>query len=118
VLPFLPPEVVAERMRQSRFLVLPSHEEHWGLVVHEAALSGCGLILSSAIGSSADLLSRDNGYSFPAGDEPALYQSLFEAAMTPPNRLEQMSAESMRLARDFGPEHFRRSFIRISNDLG
>ena len=43
---FQQPPVVAQIMRQSRFLILPSYEEHWGLVVHEAALSGCGLIVS------------------------------------------------------------------------
>ena len=118
VLPFLPPDLVAERMRQSRFLVLPSHEEHWGLVVHEAALSGCGLILSDVIGSKPDLLSGNNGFSFPAGDESALYQIFCEAARTTQTRLEQMSAESMRLARNFGPEHFRRSFDRMAKDLG
>ena len=39
---FKKPEDVAKSLRSSRFLILPSHEEHWGLVVHEAALSGSG----------------------------------------------------------------------------
>ena len=40
---FVQPAELAEKLRQSRCLVLPSLEEHWGLVVHEAACCGCAL---------------------------------------------------------------------------
>ena len=114
ILPFQAPDIIAEKLRQSRFLVLPSHEEHWGVVVHEdLLLSGCGLILSDAIGSGPDLLSDKNGYAFPAGDESALYRRLCEAANSPATRLERISGESVRLGHRFGPEHFRRSFDMI-----
>src|SRR5262249_8002860 len=49
---FVQPEQLADRFRQTRFLILPSRSEAWGLVVHEAALSGCGLVLSDRIGSA------------------------------------------------------------------
>jgi glycosyltransferase involved in cell wall biosynthesis len=118
VLPFLPSLQVAEKMRESRFLILPSHEEHWGVVVHEATLSGCGLILSDVIGAGADLLSAANGYSFRAGDESALYQSLCRAANIDADEMGKISAESIRLAANFGPSHFTRSFARIVEDFG
>jgi glycosyltransferase involved in cell wall biosynthesis len=118
ILPFQTPDIVAEKLRQSRFLVLPSHEEHWGVVVHEATLSGCGLILSDAIGSSPDLLNDKNGYVFPVGDESALYHRLCGAANSSAARLDQISEESFRLGHRFGPEHFRRSFNKIVERLG
>ena len=63
---FKTPTEVASILRQSRFLILPSHEEHWGLVVHEAASCGCGLILSDAVGAALDLASDRNGVIFAA----------------------------------------------------
>lgn len=60
---FLQPEQLAGRYRESRAFCLGSVEEHWGLVVHEAALSGCVLLLSDKVGAKEDLLS-DNGYLF------------------------------------------------------
>lgn len=60
---FLQPEQLAEKYREARAFCLGSVEEHWGLVVHEAALSGCVLLLSDNVGAKEDLL-HDNGYSF------------------------------------------------------
>lgn len=61
---FLQPEVLAAVYRKARVLALPSLEEHWGLVVHEGALSGCLLFLSDRIGAADDLLSDANGIVF------------------------------------------------------
>lgn len=61
---FRQPEDLAEVYRSARALCLPSHVEHWGLVVHEAALSGCYLLLSNAVGAAEDFLSDRNGSSF------------------------------------------------------
>jgi len=57
---FLQPREIAKEMRQTRFLVLPSREEHWGLVVHEATLSGCIPLLSRYVGSMPDFLPFDS----------------------------------------------------------
>ena len=62
---FVQPEALAAIYRKARIFCLPSKEEHWGLVVHEAALSGCVLLLSNRIGAAADFLEEGvNGYSF------------------------------------------------------
>ena len=62
--PFVQPEQLAGLYREARVFCLPSLEEHWGLVVHEAALSGCVLLLSNAVGAAEDLLTGKNGFSF------------------------------------------------------
>jgi len=62
---FLNPSDCASKMRNSRCLILPSLDEHWGTVVCEAAASGMLLLLSTNIGSSNDILRNGiNGYSF------------------------------------------------------
>lgn len=50
-------------------LVLPSHDETWGIVVNEALCFGLPVMASARVGASVDLI-RDgyNGFIFPAGD--------------------------------------------------
>ena len=61
---FVQPEDIAAIYCSARVFVLPSLEEHWGVVVHEAALSGCVLLLSDRVGAADDFLGRCNGFRF------------------------------------------------------
>ena len=54
VFSFLQPDELAAKYRTARVMVLPSLEDHWGVVVHEAALSGCALLLSREVGAAED----------------------------------------------------------------
>lgn len=103
---FVQPEHLADRYRAVRFFVLPSLVEAWGLVVHEAALCGCGLILSDAIGSAADLADDINAVRFAAGDETALVEAMVAAADRAVGDLARVEARSRALAADFGPARF------------
>jgi glycosyltransferase involved in cell wall biosynthesis len=58
--------------------VLPSLWESWGQVVVEAMASGKPAIVSDHCGS-ADLVTSQNGWIFPAGDADALHDCLLEA---------------------------------------
>jgi glycosyltransferase involved in cell wall biosynthesis len=103
---FLQPEQLADRYRQSRFFVLPSLVEAWGLVVHEAALCGCGLVLSDAIGSGDDLADAMNSVRFSPGSIDALERALYVAASFDAAALRGAEAVSRRFAEQFGPERF------------
>ena len=69
---FCQPEQLAEKYRSAIGFCLPSLEEHWGLVVHEAALSGCVLLLSNRVGAAEDLLVAENGIAFDPFSESAM----------------------------------------------
>ena len=62
---------------QVSVLILPSRREPWGVVVHEAAKAGLGLVLTSACGAG-DYFLRDrlNGRLVPPGDAVALCEAL------------------------------------------
>ena len=62
--PFLQPEELSVKYADSRVFVLPSRSEHWGLVVHEAALSGCILLTSTQVGAAEDFVTPENGRLF------------------------------------------------------
>lgn len=114
---FVQPEHLSQRLHGARFLVLPSLVEAWGLVVHEAALCGCGLVLSSAVGSAIDLAGRANALRFPAGNENELLRALHEAAEFDEPRLACAEAESISLAQRFGPRRFASEITSLIDEL-
>jgi len=115
---FLQPTEVAKQMRQSRFLVLPSREDHWGLVVHEAALSGCGLIVSDNVGAGADLVTPKNGFLHRASSRDALEEAMRGAAKKSRDWLKRATERSRELAMHFGPQVWAVTFEEIVAEYG
>lgn len=110
---FLQPQEVARRMRESRFLLLPSREDHWGLVVHEAALSGCGLIVSENVGAAHDLVSAGNGVVHPVDSVSALENALRQVVTKSRSWQSTVTETSHELAKRFGPEVWGETFEEI-----
>ena len=103
---FVQPIRLAELMRYARCLVLPSLEEHWGLVVHEAALSGCALAVSDAVGAKADLARPENAVLFRPGDARSIEQAVRIIASWDSEAWASAENMSRKLAMQFGPEKF------------
>ncbi len=58
-------------------LALPSRFEPWGLVVNEALLLGCPVVVSDAVGAARDLVATTGaGVVVPVGSVPALADGL------------------------------------------
>jgi glycosyltransferase involved in cell wall biosynthesis len=103
---FVQPAELGVLYRSARIFALPSHSEAWGLVVHEAALSGCQLLLSATIGSRHDFATQKNAAEFPAGDCAALAQAILQLATSDDAALGRAQAESRALAATHGPAVF------------
>ena len=101
---FVQPAELGALYRGARIFALPSRSEAWGLVVHEAALSGCQLLLSDAIGSRHDFADPKNAAEFPAGDHAALARALLHLAAAEGYALGRAQAESLVLASMHGPQ--------------
>jgi glycosyltransferase involved in cell wall biosynthesis len=104
LLGFVQPSQLPEVMSQASALVLPSIREPWGVVVHEAARAGLGLILTSPCGS-ADYFLRDrlNGRLVPPGDASALCEALEWFHQLDDPSLEQVSRRSAMLSAQRSP---------------
>lgn len=114
---FVQPEALATRYHDSRWFVLPSTHEPWGLVVHEAALTGTPLLLSDAIGSGHDFAGETNAVRFRAGDPGALTDALRRAMTWNDDRLDAAGRESLRRAERFGPARFAETVAEIARTL-
>lgn len=103
---FVQPVELAQKLKQARCLVLPSLYEPWGLVVHEAALCGCALALSSSVGAIADLAQPENSVIFPPGSDQAIELALRKLAEWDCASWERAEVVSRELAQQFGPLRF------------
>ena len=110
---FLQPLELSEVYRSARAFVLPSVCEPWGVVVHEAALSGCVLLLSDCVGAADDLTGVHNGIRFNprrVADISHAMQKVF--AMTD-DELDLAYRESLQQASRISPKAFAEGANRL-----
>ncbi|MBF9024373.1 glycosyltransferase [Rhodobacterales bacterium HKCCD6035] len=115
---FKQPHEIAAAMREARCFVLPSLQENWGLVVHEAALSGCALILSDRVGARHDLAGEHNAIIFEAGNTAALKSALLKMSSWDDERWQIAEAYSLQVANRFGPYRFAQSAMELLSKHG
>jgi glycosyltransferase involved in cell wall biosynthesis len=109
---FRQPAQVAELMRrEASAFVLPSRFEPWGVVVHEAALSGLPVVCSDAVGASVELVQDGyDGFVYPAGDVEALAGALERAASADVD-LRAMGRNAASLAQRYTPDLWARTLV-------
>ncbi|MER8758336.1 glycosyltransferase [Mesorhizobium sp. M0976] len=114
---FLQPAQLADVFRNARCLVLPSLSEPWGLVAHEAVLSGCALALSQVVGAAADLATKSNSILFRPGDVNAIADALHSIASWDTIRWQEAESTSRSVATKFGPEPFANAVAQFIDKL-
>ena len=114
---FVQPEKLGELYRESRIFALPSIAEAWGLVVHEAALSGCQLLLSDAIGSAPDFATPLNSELFSKNDQNSLVAALLKLTKIEQYSLVRAQEASIAIAQTHGPGRFAQIICRIASRM-
>lgn len=103
---FQQPSELARILSGARVLVLPSYAEAWGLVVHEAALSGCALAVSNRVGARADFCTSNNSICFDPDNIDEIHNALNSFTNWTDMQWDVASETSRELAKKFGPQHF------------
>ena len=92
-----------EIYRASDLMVLPSEYEPFGLVVNEAMLCGCAVVVSDRVGAASDLVSHgQNGFVFPVGDIDAL-STILKDVLIVPDRLRELGDAARRRMLSWAP---------------
>jgi glycosyltransferase involved in cell wall biosynthesis len=99
------PGELAFVMARAGCFVLSSHNEPWGVVVHESALAGLPMILSDAVNAAEQfLIPGYNGLMFATGNLKNLKQCLVEICQMDEKVLVQTGNNSKVLANRNNPE--------------
>ncbi len=115
---FLQPEELAKKYQTAKVFILASLEEHWGVVVHEAALAGCAILLSNCVGAMPDFLTVKNGFAFNPREVSGIVRSMKAIMRWTPRQFEDAQEESIRRAACFGGEVFAKNVLRLVKRLG
>lgn len=116
ILDFVQPTELVPIMQTAGAFCLPSWEEHWGVVVHEAAAAGCPILVSSGVESAKDFVQEGkNGYVFEAKSEKAIKAALVKMISRSEDKIKGMSANSVALAQKNTPEIWVDTFLSVLN---
>ena len=111
----LVPKKLSNLFNESLYFILPSIREHWGLVVHEASLSGCHLLLSNNIGSIHEFANKKNSIIFQPRSTSSIQKSIEKAMLLTNKQLLRSNKESERLGNLYNYNFSYENFIKIIN---
>jgi glycosyltransferase involved in cell wall biosynthesis len=119
---FVQPETMKQYLSETGVFILPSHYEHWGVVVHEHAAAGFPLICSTTTCAAEQFL-RDgyNGFFHEPCNVDSLVSVFEKLAATPSGKLVEMGDCSADLARNITPATWSKTaieFINLSRNAG
>ena len=103
--------------RNAQIFVLGSLQENWGVVVHEAALCGCLLLLSDRIGAAADFATERNSAVFHPCSVDDFARGM-QKLMTLSDA-QKLAGQKDSLARGckFSPSYFAAQMMKSINEL-
>lgn len=112
---FVQPEQLASIYQSARVFVLPSKWDHWGFVIHEAALSGCVILSSRRCGAALDFIEEGvNGYSFSPFSTSQIKKALVSVMSMTDEQLVQAQQKSLELAHQVSLQSFVDSVKKFS----
>ena len=114
---FISPEELAQRMGAVKIFCLPSHADHWPLVINEAALAGCGLLVSDAVGNSSEFCNEQNSNIFRVKNVKMLKSALVDLIKKTEMEPELVVQCSRKLGSKFDRSYFPSQFIKIINEV-
>ena len=112
----IPNGEVFSRMCRSRFFVMVSKPEGFGIVYLEAMAAGCLTVGTIDQGIADILIHGENGYLVEAGDWEALAQIL-DRALQNPDITQSVAAAGQALARTMTWEHAAKQYLSLFETL-
>jgi glycosyltransferase involved in cell wall biosynthesis len=115
---FVQPAGLPDLFAKSRFLIVPSTFEPFGVVVHEATRSGLGVICTRRVGAGETLVEEgSNGRVIAEGDVPMLASAMRWAHERSDRELETVTNRSLHLAQQYSPTRWASTVIQMAEDI-
>ena len=113
IIKFSSPSKLLKLYNQSLFFVLPSLKDHWPLVVHEASLCGCFLLLSERVGNIPEFAKNSNSVIFNPRSLNSVKNSLELAMNLNINKLTRANKQGEILAKKTNYKNSYDQFMKI-----
>ena len=114
VLPFLQPTELRLELLKGGVGCLPSHKDHWGVVLHEYALMGLPVLASSGCGATTEfLISGFNGFLFRKGDVNDMHRAMKEFTSLTEEDVSRLAENSVKLGRKITSELSAASLLSV-----
>lgn len=114
VKPYLQPAELRDELMHGGVACVSSYANQWGVVIHEIALLGYPMIVSSVCGAATEfLISGYNGFLFRAHDVEALRNALLKMASLTDVERALFADRSLELGRRITPEHAAHSLLSV-----
>lgn len=111
---FVQPAEMKRFIENTGVFILPSHFEPWGVVVHEYVAAGFPIICSDEVGARTTFVENNlNGYIYAAGNITALKEAMAAVVNCSDEKLNEMSAESVKKANLITPELWAKQLISL-----
>lgn len=114
---FATPQELAEVYKRVRVLALPSYSDHWGVVVQEAAASGCAVIASTGVRAADAFCNERNSRIVDPMSEDQMVEALDAIASWDNAKWENAQEESLALAQTLTPQTYSDGIHRLINLL-
>ncbi len=102
---FVQPEQINDIIKETGVFILPSHYEHWGVVVHEFAAAGMPLLCTTTTGAATTFLDEGvNGYFLEPESTGSIVEGFRKIAALDSRELIKMGDASARIAERITPE--------------
>ena len=101
--------------RDSQCLVLGSYHDNWGVVVHEAAMSGCLLLLSDRVGAIDDFATPENSAIFKASSVKDFARGMEDIMSMSDEKKNLAQRISVAKGAKFSPQLFVQSMMAMIN---
>jgi glycosyltransferase involved in cell wall biosynthesis len=117
ILPFMEKQQLLDELNKGGVFCLPSFAEQWGVVVHELAILGYPMLLTSICGANTEFLIEGyNGYSFNPRDKSTMNNALSKITSLSNENLEIFSERSHLLGTRINTEIAAFSMLAILQD--
>ena len=103
--------------KQVRVLALPSYSDHWGVVVQEAAASGCAEIVSTGVRAADQFCTEKNAVIVDPMSEDQMVAALEKLASWTDAQWTAAQEESVKLAQTLTPQTFSDGLRRLIDML-